>query len=87
MPKYRDGILKMLEVIKESVESGEVTGLISIVIFKDGTQSENALSEENAYSLMGRIHAVAGNINLNTFSVEEEAIAEAEELGEFDDKE
>jgi hypothetical protein len=72
MPKHQEALLKLLDVMRESVELGQATGIVAIVILKDGSQSENAITEGNSYELMGRINALAGNVNLKTYSVEEE---------------
>lgn len=71
VPKHQKALLEMCDAMKEEVALGEVTGLIAIIVYKDGTQSENAITECNNYELMGRIRSMAMNINNQTLSREE----------------
>ena len=65
-PTRKDEILELLEAIRSQVEKGEVTGLVCIIVDKEGKQDETAiLDNDNEYELLGRVKAMSDNVSIS----------------------
>lgn len=82
-PTNKEELLELLEALKLHVEKNRVIGLVIISVEADGRQSELMVSEESLYSILGRVTAMAGNLNLNIASVQEDEDFENEEGEDF----
>ena len=71
-PTIKDELLALLETLKTGVEAGEIAGLIAIIIDEDGDQDEVAVTNENDYSMLGRITAMQSSMSLGIGSYDEE---------------
>lgn len=51
-----------LSEMLDDISENKLDSFTVIMVFKDGTQAEVSISEENEYTILGRLHVAAGNV-------------------------
>ena len=60
--KHKADMLGFLSEIMDDITEDRLEGLIAIMVFKDGTQSEVAMIRESDYAILGRMHVASATI-------------------------
>ena len=55
-------MVAFLSEMLDDIQDGRLDSFTVIMVFKDGTQSEVSISEENEYTILGRLNVAAGNV-------------------------
>lgn len=60
--KHKTEMIGFLSEILDDIAEDKVAGLIIVMVFKDGSQSEVAVTQESDYAILGRMQVAADSI-------------------------
>lgn len=68
LPTSKEELLDFLELVKKQVESGQVVGMIGLLVHEDKEQTEFVVTEnETVYSVLGRLTSMINRVDSEDF--------------------
>ena len=62
LSKQQTDMLEFIGELETDITAGRIASLIVVLVFDDGCQAEVSITEETDYSVLGRLHVAAGNV-------------------------